>query len=119
MAKAPVGHQLSLPLRILVGGVDMVLVAADAYDAMVRRVPGRVTTGSKGGRGRPHRLTRFDKDGELRQFFLDRFGTEDVDRIREAAIATFGADRVPSRTAVNRFAVKVRQSQRLGGFDGC
>ncbi len=103
----------TFPMRATVLGVDVIAIPVGDYYRLAKP-PGRDAS-----RERSLRLSRLDKDAEVRQFFLDRIGTEDVDHIRRDAITRFGADRVPSRTTINRFVVRTR-TDRLpnGGPDG-
>lgn len=94
------------PIHVTAFGIPSVLISEADYEEMLQR---SVTFERSG------RLSQLDKDPEVRAFILDRRGTDDMDRIREAAIERFGAERVPSRSAVNRMVVRTKvQSGWLG-----
>lgn len=105
-----------LPVYIDLDGREVALVDRAEYrslvalrDAVASAVSKKLKA-SKAPVKRNHRLTRLDKDAEVRRFIAERLGTDDVDRIRQAAIKLFGAARVPSRSAVNRFAMEARSA---------
>ncbi|SMH32079.1 hypothetical protein [Azospirillum agricola] len=55
---------------------------------------------------------RLDDDVELRRFVDDRLTRLTLDDVRAAAIAVFGVDRVPSRSALHRYWQRVRGAKR-------
>ena len=105
-AGAPI--KATFPTRMTVLGADVVAIPATGPRRAAlppgSRVPGR------GGR-----LMGMDKDAEVQEFFLARLGQEDVDHIRQAAVEQFGAGRVPSRSAVNRYVTRLREEQGPAG----
>lgn len=91
--------RIQFPVRVVLFGVSVVIISEAEYSAL---------TGLDRDTSPVSRLSRLDKEPEVRAFIQERLGTDDVDRIREAAIDRFGADRVPSRSALNRFVKRGR-----------
>lgn len=90
---------LILPLRVRVQGIEAVLITADAYDAFSRTSQRSVGT-----------LSRVERDPELRAFIDERMATHEMTVIREEAVKLFGEDRVPSSSALGRYAVAQRRA---------
>lgn len=55
------------------------------------------------------RRQRIDDDGEVRSFVDDRLHRLTLDEVRAAAIEAFGAERVPSRSALYRYWQRARR----------
>lgn len=89
---------LILPLRVRVQGIEAVLITADAYDAFSRTSQRSVGT-----------LSRVERDPELKAFIDERMATHEMTVIREEAVTLFGEDRVPSSSALGRYAVAQRR----------
>ncbi len=64
------------------------------------------------GRRRPGRLSRFDLDPEVAAFVRERLGTMPVVRIADAALARFGPDRAPRKTAICRYWHRLEEGRR-------
>ena len=105
-AGAPI--KATFPMRVTVLGVDVVAMPATGPRRAALPPGSRVPK-------RRGRLMGMDKDAEVQEFFLARLGQEDVEYIRQAAVERFGAGRVPSRSAVNRFVMRLREEQGLAG----
>ena len=78
-----------------------------------------VTAGNEGeaagaaGR-RPGRLSRFDQDPEVAAFVQERLGRMPVVGIAEAALARFGPERAPRKTAISRYWHRLDGERRTG-----
>jgi len=55
-----------------------------------------------------NRRSRFERDAELMAFIAERADIGTRDELHAAAIAAFGASRVPSRSQLHRLIVKAR-----------
>lgn len=93
--------RLTLPLRVRVQGIDAVLISAEAYEALSKVANRRVGT-----------LSRVDRDPELKAFIDERLATHEMSAIREEAVRFFGAERVPSSSALGRYAFARREAAR-------
>jgi hypothetical protein len=52
-----------------------------------------------------------DRDPELAAFIADRLGMAKLAEIRSACVAEFGPDRTPSRSAIARYWLRLRQQR--------
>ncbi|MEH3147267.1 MAG: hypothetical protein PGN34_18365 [Methylobacterium frigidaeris] len=91
------------PVQVTLFGIAAVIIPEAEYWALTDR---------NAALSSPYR-SRLNKSPEVRKFILERIETDDMDRIREAAVERFGEDRVPSRSALSRFMVKRRAANRL------
>ncbi len=96
----PWAQGVPLPAFTHIDGRNVVLADAGEYRALLALQDAVFHLGAPGC---PKRLFRLDKDPEVRAFILERIATEDVDKVRLAAIERFGADRVPGKSSVHRF----------------
>ncbi|MEH3120222.1 MAG: hypothetical protein PGN25_22240 [Methylorubrum populi] len=122
LKKAPSGRAArglddpaGLPAFAQVGGVEIAIVDAGEYRAL-RALRDAV---GKGGskqltleRPRRRRLSRLDKDPEVRNFIMSRVQSADVDDVRKAAIVKFGLSRVPCYTSVCDFVRRDREERQ-------
>ena len=65
-------------------------------------------------RRRPGRLSRFDQDPEVAAFVQERLGRMPVVGIAEAALARFGPERAPRKTAISRYWHRLDGERRTG-----
>ena len=65
-------------------------------------------------RRRAGRLSRFDQDPEVAAFVQERPGRMPVVGIAEAALAEFGPERAPRKTAISRYWHRLDGERRTG-----
>ena len=75
---------------------------------------GEVPASGAAGRRRPGRLSRFDQDPEVAAFVQERLGRMPVVGIAEAALARFGPERAPRKTAISRYWHRLDGERRTG-----
>lgn len=95
----------SFPLHVTMFGIACVCIPETQYRSLIDIRPSK-------GRHAHRRLSRLDKDAEVRAFIEARFDHEEISAIRLAAIERFGADRVPSKSSFHRFVVQLRARSR-------
>lgn len=91
--------RLSLPLRVRVTGIDAVLVAADAYDALFQA--SRRSVGAR---------FRIERDPEVQRFVDERFATQELAAIRAEIVRAFGEERAPSLSGLHRYVMAQREA---------
>lgn len=56
-------------------------------------------------------FSAFDRDPEVREFVNDRLFRVSLDELRALCLATFGAERAPSRSALHRHSQRIRRDK--------
>ena len=75
---------------------------------------GEAPAAGAAGQRRPGRLSRFDQDPEVAAFVQERLGRMPVVGIAEAALARFGPERAPRKTAISRYWHRLDGERRTG-----
>ena len=91
--------RLTLPVRVHVGGVEAVLVAAEAYDALFQASQRSVGTRS-----------RIERDPEVQRFVDERSATRELAVLRAEITQAFGSDRTPSQSGLHRYVMARRKA---------
>lgn len=100
------------PTVAIIAGVKVVTIPLADYAELLdcRRRLAAVRDKPGHGRKRYMRLSRIERDAEVRTFIDEHLalGTWPVEEIRAAIVSTFGQLRAPSRSALNRYAMQAR-----------
>lgn len=101
----------NFPLRVELFGVDAIVIPATEYDRL------RTIEASRTQRLLKPR-SRIDADPEVADFIAAKLGTVYLDDVVRLCLERFGAERAPSRSAVDRFRHRLEAARAEAAPEG-